>query len=183
MKKSLLLILVFLLLSYTSFSQETSQENSNNQNFNELKLNGLFLVIGALEVAYERILNEESGLGISVFLPIDNSVSDDINYYISPYYRLYFGKKYAAGFFIEGFGMLNSVNDYTYFYNDAFNETINKETNTDFALGIGFGGKWVTKSGFIGELNFGIGRNLFNSSDYEDSQIVGKIGINIGYRF
>ena len=101
MKKSLLLILVFLLLSYTSFSQETSQENSNNQNFNELKLNGLFLVIGALEVTYERILNEESGLGISVFLPIDNSVSDDINYYISPYYRLYFGKNTLQAFLLK----------------------------------------------------------------------------------
>ena len=75
--------------------------------------------------------------------------------------------------------MLNSTNDYSYYF--GLNAT-DKKTITDFALGIGLGGKWLTKSGFIGELNFGIGRNLFNNNN-TDNEIVGKAGITIGYRF
>jgi hypothetical protein len=181
MKKTLLLLLVSVLLSYSMFSQETKEDNTANQNFNELKLNGLFLVLGAFDITYERTLNEESAFGINVFLPFDNDISDDINYYISPYYRFYFGNKYAAGFFVEGFGMLNSTNDYRY-SSDGFDPGIQEENITDFALGIGLGGKWLTNSGFIGELNLGFGRNLFNNDRY-DYEIIGKIGISLGYRF
>ncbi|MFI1772972.1 DUF3575 domain-containing protein [Thalassobellus citreus] len=183
MKKSLLFLIITFSISSLTFSQENIKETSN-QNFNELKLNGLYLVIGAFDVTYERTLNEESGVGINIFIPFDDEISDDVNYYISPYYRFYFGKKYAAGFFVEGFGMLNSTNYNTYFYNNGFDPTIKEDTITDFALGIGLGGKWVTNSGFIGELNLGVGRNLFNTSDdYIDNEFVAKLGITIGYRF
>ena len=57
----------------------------------------------------------------------------------------------------------------------------NEDNVTDFALGIGVGGKWVTKRGFLAELNFGFGRNLFNSDSNED--FIGKVGITLGYRF
>lgn len=167
----------------TSFSQENNQNNNLNDtqtNFNEIKLNGLFLVLGAFEVTYERTLNEKSGLGISVFLPIDDDVSDDINYFISPYYRFYFGKKYAAGFYVEGFGMLNSTD--TWNFNNFIDTDIKTKEVTDFALGIGIGGKWITKSGFVGEIGFGVGRNLFNNND-QDYEIIGKGGITLGYRF
>lgn len=180
MKKSLLL-LVSLVLSISSFSQETQKENIANQNFNELKVNGLYLVLGAIDVTYERTINEESAFGINVFLPFDDDINDEINYYISPYYRFYFGNKYAAGFFVEGFGMLNSTNDYRYSSNE-FDTVIEEEKITDFALGIGLGGKWITNSGFIGELNLGFGRNLFNSERY-DYEIIAKVGITVGYRF
>ena len=75
--------------------------------------------------------------------------------------------------------MLNSTNDYNYLDGS---KSPNKENITDFALGIGLGGKWITKSGFIGELNLGFGRNLFNSDRY-DYEIIGKVGITLGYRF
>ncbi|WOD44831.1 DUF3575 domain-containing protein [Hwangdonia lutea] len=180
MKKLLLFPLVALFFYSTSFSQNETQNETDNsastQNFNEIKLNGLFLIIGALDVTYERTLNEESGVGISILLPIDNNVSDDIKYMISPYYRFYFGEKYAGGFFLEGFGMLNSTNREINFSNDTY------DFRTDFALGIGLGGKWITKSGFIGELSFGVGRNLFNNKN-TDYEIIGKGGISIGYRF
>jgi len=181
MKK--LLSIIFLLISIFSINaQEQTGASSTLQNFNEFKLNALYLVVGALDVTYERTLNKESGVGITVFIPIDDDIKDDVNYYISPYYRFYFGKKYAAGFFLEGFGMLNSTNEDTYYFNDGIDPTIEGETTTDFALGIGLGGKWVTKKGFIGELNFGIGRNLFNNNE-SDNEFIGKVGITIGYRF
>jgi hypothetical protein len=182
MKKLSFATLIATLLFNVSFSQENKTLNTSETNFNEIKLNGLFLIAGALEVTYEKTLTDESGVGITVFLPIDDDISDDINYFVSPYYRFYFGKKYAAGFYVEGFGMLNSTNDFTFTSNNNnFFETI-KEEKTDFALGIGIGGKWVTKSGFIGEVGFGVGRNLFNNNN-QDFEIIGKGGIRIGYRF
>lgn len=174
MKKIILVLTV--LISCTSFAQKT-QENDKS---NEVKFNGLYLVLGAVEVTYERLLNEESGIGISVFLPVDDDINDDINYYISPYYRMYFGKKYAAGFFVEAFGLLSSIKETS--LNFIEGDPIFSEDNvTDFALGIGIGGKWVTNRGFLAELNLGVGRNLFNGDFVED--FVGKVGITLGYRF
>ncbi len=181
MKKTTLLLVLSILLSIPTFSQEQS-ENNASENFNELKLNGLYLVLGAFDVTYERTINEESAFGLNVFLPFDDDINDDINYYISPYYRFYFGKKYAAGFFVEGFGMLNSTNNFI-FSNNGFDTVLKEENVTDFALGIGLGGKWITSSGFIGELNLGFGRNLFNNNDTSDYELIGKIGISVGYRF
>jgi hypothetical protein len=147
---------------------------------NEIKGNALMLVAGAFEVTYERILNEESGVGISLFVPYDNDM--DVNFSLSPYYRFYFGKKPAAGFFVEGFGMLDS---YTQPASDGDWDSnyVGPERNvTDFALGFGLGAKWITQKGFVFEINGGVGRNLFNSSG-TDYEIVGRGGITLGYRF
>ncbi len=173
--KKIFLTLVLALSICSVKGQEQTQENFKKD---EIKINGLFLILGAFEGTYEHILNEESAIGISIFLPFDDDVSDDVKYYISPYYRMYFGRKNnASGFFAEGFAMLNKTNRDLGFFNlrdDNF--------KTDLALGFGFGGKWVTKKGFIFELSTGIGRNFFNN-DNSDYQIIGKGGITLGYRF
>ena len=144
---------------------------------NELKGNALMLVAGAVEFTYERLLNDESAVGVSLFFPYDDNIN--INFSLTPYYRFYFGKKPAAGFFAEGFGMLNN-----YKYGNGNYSTLKTGNATDFALGFGIGGKWITKKGFVFEINSGVGRNLFNSisRDY-DNQIVGRGGITLGYRF
>ena len=182
MKKPYLALLAIVLLSTATFSQEKKQNESKSENFNEVKINGLYLVLGAFDITYERTISEESAFGLNVFLPFDDDINDDVNYYISPYYRFYFGKKYAAGFFLEGFGMLNSIKEYSLSFNNNTNLVTVDENVTDFALGIGLGGKWVTKRGVIGEINFGIGRNLFNN-DNSNTEAVAKLGITIGYRF
>lgn len=181
MKKSFLILALF----FTYVTSHAQEETSNvAEDKHEVKLNALFMVIGAFEGTYEYLLNEESGVGVSVFLPFDEDIKDGINYYVSPYYRFYFGNKYASGFFLEGFGMLSSINEETVEFVDGFNPTytVKEENITDFALGIGLGGKWITKRGLLGEINFGVGRNLFNTSDY-DTDFVGKVGITVGYRF
>jgi hypothetical protein len=68
---------------------------------------------------------------------------------------------------------------------DTYNYYILQRTKvTDFALGFGLGGKWVTKSGVIFEINTGIGRNLFYKEDNVNrDKFVSKGGISIGYRF
>ena len=140
------------------------------------------LVAGAGEFTYERLLSEESALGVSLFFSYDENI--DTNFSLTPYYRFYFGKKPAAGFFVEGFGMLNNY-EYRY-YNNSYdpNLTLNEGNTTDFALGFGLGGKWITKRGFVFEINSGVGRNLFNSASQDnDFEIVGRGGITLGYRF
>ncbi len=173
MKKAILLSVIFL-----SFVSIKAQDDAP-QRQNEVKINGLFMVLGAFEGTYERLLSEESGVGVSLFLPIDQDAKDVINYYVTPYYRMYFGEKYASGFYMEGFGMLSSVVE-TVGYMVPSGSI--QDDVTDFALGIGVGGKWVINNGFIGEINLGIGRNLFNT-DITDDEIIVKAGINLGYRF
>ncbi|MGB1231661.1 MAG: DUF3575 domain-containing protein [Winogradskyella sp.] len=179
--KNALLAVVLLIAVFTGNAQTQTEIKDDMPQQNEVKLNALFMVVGAFNFTYERLITEESGVGLEVFVPFDNSI--DVNYYISPYYRLYFGKKYASGFFLEGFGMLNSENVYSYTEYNSFGSILREERkdDTNFALGIGLGGKWIAKSGFIGELNLGIGRNLIDT-DY-NNEIVGKIGITVGYRF
>lgn len=177
MKKSILL------LCLVSFFFGYSQENKTTDlKKNELKGNALMLVAGAFEITYERLLNDESGAGVSLLLSYDTDVSTKFS--LTPYYRFYFGKKAAAGFFAEGFGMLNTYQGENYYYNNGITTTIKEEKITDFALGFGLGGKWVNKKGFVFELNAGIGRNLFNDkSSYYDQKLVGRGGITLGYRF
>lgn len=169
-------LITFLLCSVIVSSQENKEIDFNR---NELKGNALLLVLGSFDFSYERILNEESGLGISVNVPFDDD-NWDVNYTLTGYYRYYFGKKPASGFFGEAFGMLNNVDDYVYDTNSYYEP----KTLTDFALGIGLGGKWVTKKGLLLEINTGIGRNLFNNQyDDRDYELIGRIGISVGYRF
>ncbi|OOV28801.1 hypothetical protein BXU11_02330 [Flavobacterium sp. LM5] len=169
---------ILLALAFGYFLSGTAQENESiSSKKNEMKINAAFLVAGALEVSYERIINEESAFGASLLLAIDDDI--DTKVIFTPYYRYYFGKKPAAGFFAEGFGMLNNYESYK--YNTIGNES-RTTTRTDFALGFGLGAKWITKKGFIFEINGGVGRNLFNSSD-TDYEIVGRGGITFGYRF
>jgi hypothetical protein len=176
MKK--LLAVICLSLSTFGYSQEEKQVSFKK---NELKGNALLLIAGGLEFTYEHLLNEESGVGVSVFVPFDNDF--DTKFSLTPYYRFYFGDKPAAGFFVEGFGM---VNTFEYDEDWLFDETPIEfpERQLDFALGFGLGGKWVTKRGFLVEINAGIGRNLFNSqSEDYGHQIVGRGGVTLGYRF
>lgn len=178
----------FLLLFAVMCSQAQNDSiTSNNVGKNEVKLNSVLLLFGVFEPSYERNITENSSAGVSLFIPFDDENFDtSINYYVSPYYRIFFGQKYAAGFFLEGFGMLNSMEREYYSNSQDGNYNYYHKDVTDFALGFGLGGKWFTKGGFVFEVSGGIGRNLFNNdkSEYHDySPIVGKFGFNLGYRF
>ena len=183
-----IVLFLCLIIFTTSFSQEKEVETFKK---NEIKLNAIFLLGGALDVTYERILTPESGVGGAMFISFNNELTQEFS--LTGFYRFYFGKKIASGFFVEGFGSLNQFDnsdDYTESYNsDGYKENIyninySTEVITDFALGFGAGSKWVTKKGFVFELYAGVGRNLFNdkSEDY-DNEIMGRGGINIGYLF
>jgi hypothetical protein len=181
MKKIALLLLC--LCSLQGFSQDEKPISGGK---NELKGNALFLVLGFPEFTYERIFSNESSVGITTGFAIEEDF--DQKFTLSPYYRYFFGKKTASGFFVEGFGMLNVYEeDYYYDFLSSNMGNHNRKNITDFALGFGLGAKWVTDKGFLFELNTGIGRNLFNTKDSDNNEFgrtfVGKFGITAGYRF
>jgi hypothetical protein len=178
--------LVFFFTTSMGFAQETVPTEELKKN--ELKGNALMLVVGLPEFTYERVLNNESGVGVSVSFALVEDI--ETKFTLSPYYRFYFGKKTAAGFFVEGFGMLNTIDVpddlyYDYNYDTGTYIPLEGDQYVDFALGFGVGAKWMTKSGFLFEISGGIGRNLFNpdKNDYYDHTFVGKGGITLGYRF
>lgn len=173
-----------LVMLFSFFAIKAQNDNSVNlyEKKNEVKLNVLLPLAGTFEATYERLLNEKSSLGISVLTVFSKENNEDVNYMISPYYRRYFGKKYASGFFAEGFTMLNSTDGKQITDIDG-NLTLNEGPDViDMSLGIGLGSKWVTKSGFIFEVNVGYGKLLFNA-DKTDHDIVAKFGFYLGYRF
>lgn len=182
MKKTII-VFAFSLLCVKGFGQKENETSDFKKN--EVKINALYLVLGAFDATYERAINDESSFGTSLTFLLDKEADINTAFAISPYYRFYFGKKPVSGFFMEGFGLYQSVSrDITYFYGSYTTEQ--KEKVKAFALGIGLGGKWYTKRNVMFEIGAGIGRNLsissnINNTDY--SRITGKIAISVGYRF
>lgn len=179
MKKNFLL--VFILFAFCSVHAQNETAANPYQKNNEIKLNLISSLSGAFEVGFERHLNKNSSLGISAFFVYDDTKDKDTNYYISPYYRYYFGKKYASGFFLEGFGMFTSIDGKKIYSADQLTFTENKDVY-DAALGAGLGYKLVTKKGFVFEANTAYGRLVFNADKTDHNQIL-KLGLSIGYRF
>lgn len=165
-------MLLILFIPVISLAQENSDLQEENKK-HEVKINGLALITSEwIDVSYEYLINSESSFGVGVQFGLDdsNSIGDTYRTFsLTPYYRRYFSKGYAKGFYVEGFGMLNT-ND------DDFLRT----TTTHFALGISVGGKFVSKNGFTLDLFAGIGRNLGDATNIE---AVGRVGVSLGYRF
>lgn len=180
MKRTFLLVII--LLAFNSVNAQNNETNGDPyEKKNEIKLNLISPLSGAVEVGFERYLNKNSSLGISAFKVYDDTKEKDMNYYISPYYRYYFGKKYASGFFAEGFGMFTSIDGKKIYAADNITFTEGKDVY-DLALGAGLGWKLVTKKGFAFEANAAYGRLMFNANKTDHDQVV-KLGLSVGYRF
>ncbi|MDR6546583.1 hypothetical protein J2810_002642 [Chryseobacterium rhizosphaerae] len=179
MKKNFSLLII--LFAFYSVNAQSETDANPYQKNNEIKLNLIAPLSGAVQVDYERHLNKHSSVGISAYMVYDHTKEEDMNYNISPYYRYYFGKKYASGFFVEGFGMFTSIDGKKKYAADNVTFTENKDVY-DIALGAGLGWKLVTKKGLVFEANVGYGKLLFNA-DKTDHDVVAKFGLSIGYRF
>jgi hypothetical protein len=182
MKKITLAIFCFT-LCFLTYAQEDTVDKALDKN--EVKLNATNLIIFSyLDGSYEYLINEESSFGVGLLASFsEEEIFDEYRTFsITPYYRQYFSKKYAKGFFVEGFGMLNSgKQEYSIVEGPNQSPRRVKETYTDFALGLSIGGKFVTSRGFVAEIYLGIGRNLLENDFFVE--IVGRGGISLGYRF
>ncbi len=173
----------------------TAQAQQTNEEKNEVKLNAFNLIIfKALDVSYEHILNPNSTVGVSVLGNLQKepgwmSGLAEMPYYnerfaVTPYYRHFFMNRYAKGFFLEAFGMLNSQKFFEEVYSDVGDPSyVDAGTSTNFALGIAVGGKIVSRKNFVFEFFGGVGRNVVQSDPDVGSEFVPRVGINLGYRF
>ena len=164
MKKTLFF---FALVTTVSLSQ--AQEPTKNRT--EVKVNMLSIALGAIDLEFERTINENSSVGITFvnkLFEYDGFNFFDYDSSISGFYRHYFGKKYASGLFLEGYGMFQTEKDFL------------GRRRGDFLLGIGTGYKHVFNNGIIFQANLGAGRNLTNNGG---EKYLGKVGITFGYRF
>ena len=174
--KRVILLSVICLSIFTLNAQEDLPEKRN-----EVKTNMTNLIIFKwVDFGYERILNEESSIGVGVLFSLDDDeyINDELRKFsITPYYRHFFSNQYAKGFFVEGFAMLHSGSEEIYL---EFFDEFADEDFTDLAIGLSAGFKAVSIRGFVAEVYLGIGRDLLGNSDLE---LVTRGGISLGYRF
>lgn len=195
MKKFALLFLFFVTTSL--FAQENnfeSEVNGRDVDKNEVSLNAFnILAFGVLDFSYERILTPHSSLEAAIFsnaLRLSKGEEADLDdvynkdFSLTGTYKYFFSeRKTAWGFYTGIFGMVSSGdNEVQVEYSSPTGSEYRYEDQnyTDFALGVGLGYKYVAKEGFMIDLSFGLGRNLFNVNS---PNLVISSGINFGYRF
>ncbi|PQJ76678.1 DUF3575 domain-containing protein [Polaribacter glomeratus] len=178
MKKCILLVaLMYSLMFY-------SQQKNDSLKQNEFKINLAYLIAGYPEITYERLLTDETSVGISMLFSINdtssnennNESSNGYNFSLIPYYRVYFGQQTNSGFFIDGNLALYSQKHTT---GDFFTNA--KEGGTGFGIGFGVGKKYKTKKGWVAEFTFGLIRTLINADKID--LIYPRVGITIGKQF
>jgi hypothetical protein len=180
-------LLLFLTLSIAVFSQEEkevdSESASTEKEFskNEIKLNVAYVLIGHPEITYERFLSDESAIGLSAAFSIDKDVP--FNYSGIAYYRFYFGKKPASGFFIEANGGVFSVRyEYHDYHTPEYQEIISRINDTGTGAGAALGVKFITKKGWVGEFVIG-GLRTFMFDNKNNLSIYPRLGLTIGKKF
>jgi len=192
-----LIILVFMSLSAIAQENEPTDSEKRldeftNQKRHEVSVDVLaILSIPAFQPRYEYILGRYSGIGADVFIAFNN---DDVDYEelekfsITPFYRQYFFSKEdfgAKGFYGEGFIKAYTYETEEFHVSDSFDPTFNETTETYFetAIGVSVGWKWVSNSGFMIDLSFGIGRNLGFADDPDSFAVIPRGGLHFGWRF
>jgi len=158
-------------------------QESESQDFerNELKLNLVYGLFEIGELTYERILNNNMGVGFSGAYFFDED--SDIRALALPFFRFYTADdRQAQGFFIEANAGLvvsefNVITSY-----DATNQRPNFSDEEFYAFGFGVavGGKFVSASRLFGEVYGGIGREFNENTSLE---IYPRAGLSLGYRF
>lgn len=150
---------------------------------NEVSVNALYLLIFGAEFNYERTLNKDMGVGVSSQLFSYQKMDGAMNFHLSPFARYYFGKKPVSGFFVEGFASLFNKSYEPYVSGEGmFYRDVPLKSHTSVGFGFGLGAKWVKRSGFTFELNWGVGREPRATTD-ENPPFFVKGGVRVGLKF
>lgn len=169
-------IIFFFFFSFLAFAQPSSSsifERKHEFTFGMVKL----LAGPIVELNYEHIQSEDFTFGTSVLVNgrDDNDWEEDFS--VTPFARFYFQeqKAFAAkGLFVEGFAKYSSGrnNDYT---------RENEQKYSAASLGMGFGYKWINRTGFVFQILLGGGRTLGQPENAPDFLFRGDL--QLGYRF
>lgn len=197
MRKLITTVFVSFLISGTYAQEKISNEEDfpRDRDRNEISANVFnILIFGTLDVSYERVLTEHSSLSLNFFTKMLNkNEGEDMDlsqayakkFSITTKFKFFFRERNTAwGFYTEAFGMISDgVNEKEVEKQDpdGYPRFEKEEVDyTDFALGVGVGHKYVAKQGFMIDLSFGVGRNLFHK---DSPDLVILPSINVGYRF
>lgn len=152
------------------YSQTTNQEKIIDSYFpkNEIKVNIVYPFWGMGEISYERSLSTHSSIGISAFMDFKEAKK---SYFISPYYRYYFGEA-SKGFYLEGQTIFAKSNDKNLFSAESANGKML------FGIGAGGGYKFVMKNNWFFDANVTAGSFL-----NKDKDVYFKPSLSFGKRF
>ncbi len=183
--KKALVLLILLVLGFTSFGQEGKTQNDSSSK-NVIKLNILYTVFDAIEISYDRNLSSNLTVGFSYSQYFEKKEFHEFPYRnIGVSFRSYFmNKKEHQGFYLEyglshftmvelKYGYVEEENLTRYYSND--NEVVSA-----IASNLVAGGKFVRKGGFIGEVEFGVTKP--HSGDIGEFTYP-KAAIRLGYTF
>ncbi len=172
--KKIILPLLLLFISTNAYSQRYDFRR------NELKFNLITAIAGLPEFNYERLLDDNMGIGTAVAFSLEKPENMSLRGYVMPYCRMYFGERRASGFFLEA--NLALINESESFTNYFIGSSQDPTSHVNYAVRGGFGtavGFKIAKSNVVGELYLGVGRVFGNS--FIDAYP--RIGITIGRRF
>jgi len=189
MKK--LLILALLSVSFGYAQEEEKMLDGRS----EVRMDLLSLALRSeINLSYEYFIDEDWSVGVFGGYMSGSKLEDDFDsgnrnnlpkYEVNPFVRYNLSKSQRSFYFAEVFVSANGGD---------FKETVRrvngegngyyvneKSTYSDFAIGGGLGYKLYIKEKIGLELNFGVGKNLFNTDKSPD--VVSRVGLSVGYRF
>ncbi len=182
MKKLAVLFLIVLCFSSNIYGQEKQ---------NGIKLNPLALIIGAVNVQYERAVSEKNSAQLGLFF-INFNIGDTklSGFGLTPEYRFYLAKEALDGFYAAPLINFNTLS-----LDVSAGTTDGSATLTTFGGGAKIGWNWLLgdADNFIIDLGLGAnysGTNLNvksgNESDFEFGAFDGLrpvLNFSIGYAF
>lgn len=163
-------IITFLLIinSLTLFSQEKSQGKHEIQT----NLTSLFASPDSFfELSYEYLLNPQNTIGISTAFNTGDINSSE-SFSLTFFYRKYFTKKVARGFFMESFLT----------YKDAKRRIIYEDISAGYYAGLSIGYKFVVENKIVIQPQLGFGIDVLKYGKWHPT-LIGRGGLVIGIRF
>lgn len=171
-----------LIVSLLSAQRSTSELDSTRKN--EIRISLTNAIAGLPEINYERIFEENMSMGVAASISVESPEKMTMRWQVIPNYRLYFGKKKASGFFIEGnMAIVGQQKQYTLpiiLSNPGVSYFIKyDEKAISVGSGAAIGVKLTTRNNYVGEIFAGGGR-LFGNPLTEG---YARVGIHLGKRF
>lgn len=188
--------LLFLCLLCSQFlsAQDSIPVSSLAAKRNEFRVDLVSLIaLSKLNLTYERFLNKDFSVGLSVYSGNSNKIDEDFDegnrntipkYEITPFVRYSLSKSLRRYYFVEVFASANGGD---------FRETLRKTENGsdyyliqkddyfDIAAGAAVGYKMYIKEKFALEFLVGFGGNLIDTDKSPD--VLSRVGLSFGYRF
>lgn len=195
MKLHYLFFLCFIGYSIYGISQESEETPIFK---NQISNNTSYLILGTLNLNYERIFGNHFALGIGgstygnahkrAGFETRSSYEYVTNYEITPYGRVYFNGAQRKSHFLELFASFNESEEFDQFVRTTNEEGYGVYTKSSLfdnkvGLGIGYGYRFLLcKNRLLLEAQFGLRTNFDAFFIFPDGAVV-RTGIRVGYRF